>query len=332
MNFLKVESMEITCAGILVADIIRRFKERAEPGRLVTLQDPIELHVGGCAANTGICLAKMGSNVKIVGRIGDDYWGRFVMETLESYPGIDVEGVSLSAGEETATTDIEVEVKTGERTFYHYVGANANFSINDIPDESYDCRVFHMGGYNLVPSITPSDLRKIFSIAHKKGASTSIDLAWSDRVQWSDLKTSMNQIDYYFSNIGEARMVINDQSATAEELSAAIMRMGPRIVVIKMGKSGCHVRTSRIRIDMPADPQFRAVDGTGAGDAFVAGFLFGLGQNWDIGRTTRFANATGGFCVSKAGATKGVPDKEKIIEFIDKNDLSYSMRDWKSQE
>jgi sugar/nucleoside kinase (ribokinase family) len=78
---------------------------------------------------------------------------------------------------------------------------------------------------------------------------------------------------------------------------------------------------------MPSDPQFLPVDGTGAGDAFVAGFLIGIGEGWDVAKTARFANAVGGFCVSKPGATTGVPDRNTVLEFIRDNPLSFIRRD-----
>jgi len=318
--------MRVTCAGILVADIVRRFREKAQPGRLVILEEPITLHVGGCAANTGISLAKMGIPSRIVGKIGDDYWGSYVIESLRRYRLVEVSGVRVDSSRMTATTDIEVDMGTGERTFYHYVGANASFSDEDIADESYVCDIFHLGGYNLVPSITPADLKRIFSRAHDAGASTSIDLAWSDRAEWERIQDAMSEIDYYFSNLDEARMVVGMDGASAQEVSRRIKEMGPRIVAIKMGPDGCHVRTDEEVIDMPADPSFVPVDGTGAGDAFVAGFLLGLEHGWDTAKTTRFANAVGGFCVSKTGATTGVPDKETVLRFIEKNPLSYSRR------
>jgi sugar/nucleoside kinase (ribokinase family) len=318
--------MRVTCAGILVADIVRLYSQRAEPGRLVTLEEPLTLHVGGCAANTGISLAKMGVDVKIVGKLGSDYWGRFIIDTFGGYPNIDVGSVKIDESETTASTDIEVLKESGERTFYHFVGANASFCIDDISEDSYVCDVFHVGGYNLIPSVSPSDLRTIFARAHGKGASTSIDLAWSDRVEWTKLQTAMDQIDFYFSNLDEARMVIDDPEATGEGVSDTIMSMGPDIVGIKMGSKGCLVRTRCEVIEMPADPQFLPVDGTGAGDAFVAGLLIGIGEGWDIGKTARFANAVGGFCVSKPGATTGVPDRNTVLKFIRDNPLSYSRR------
>ena len=318
--------MRVTCAGILVADIVRLYSERAEVGRLVTLEEPITLHVGGCAANTGISLAKMGVRAKIVGKLGRDYWGRFIIETLRSYDNIDVGGVKIDAEETTASTDIEVLKETGERTFYHYVGANASFCKDDISGDSYECDVFHVGGYNLIPSVSPADLRKIFARAHDGGATTSIDLAWSDRVEWTGLRTAMDQIDYYFSNLDEARMVVGDPGATAEGVSETIMSMGPKIVAIKMGSVGCLVRTGSEVIEMPSDPQFLPVDGTGAGDAFVAGFILGIGEGWEIGKTARFANAVGGFCVSRPGATTGVPDRQTVLQFIADNPLHYARR------
>jgi sugar/nucleoside kinase (ribokinase family) len=193
--------------------------------------------------------------------------------------------------------------------------------LEDISDQSYQCDVFHFGGYNLVPAITPDDLRQAFRSAHDHGASTSIDLAWSDKVRWTDLEKALDQVDYYFSNLDEARMVVARPGAAPAEVSQTLMDMGPEIVAIKVGPEGCHVRTKDRVVNMPADPQFQPVDGTGAGDAFVAGFLIGLGSGWEVEKAARFANAVGGFCVSKPGATTGVPDMETVLAFIEENPL-----------
>jgi len=317
-------AMKVTCAGILVADIVRRFSKRAEPGKLVTLSEPITLHVGGCAANTAISLAKMGCQANVVGAIGPDYWGRFLIESLRGYPGINVDGVVVKEGAVTSTTDIEVDMETGERTFYHYVGANSSFLPSDISEWCFDCDVFHIGGYNLIPSITASDLKEIFRRAHAHGAKTSVDLAWSDRANWTELLSAMDEIDLYFSNLDEARMVVGSPSAPPKEVSRRIKDLGPQVVAVKMGPNGCHVRTEDEIVDMPADPRFKAVDGTGAGDAFVAGFILGLGEGWEISKVTRFANTVGGFCVSKPGATDGVPDRRTVLDFIEKNPPEFS--------
>jgi sugar/nucleoside kinase (ribokinase family) len=268
----------------------------------------------------------MGVRSRIAGKLGRDYWGRFVIETLRSYPNINVDGVKIVDDEMTATTDIEVDTATGERTFYHHVGANASFSIHDISEASYGSDIFHVGGYNLIPSIGPSDLSAAYRKAHGAGARTSIDLAWSDRVDWTALTAAIPEIDLYFSNIDEARMVVASPEASADQVSKVIMDLGPEIVAIKLGPKGCHIRTRDEIIDMPADPQFIPVDGTGAGDAFVAGFLMGIGEGWDVAKTTRFANAAGGFCVSKPGATTGVPDRETILAFVEENPLSFTRR------
>src|SRR5436190_5295315 len=114
---------EVVCLGILVADVVGKPVDNwPERGKL-NLVDRMELHTGGCATNTGIALAKIGIDTAVIGKVGDDGFGDFMVSQLQKY-GIQAEGVVRD--KETATSATMVMVHSdGERSFIHYIGANA---------------------------------------------------------------------------------------------------------------------------------------------------------------------------------------------------------------
>src|SRR5262249_30295958 len=99
-----------------------------------------------------------------------------------------------------------------------------------------------------------------------------------------------------------------------EAIAQALLDGGARTVVLKMGESGCYVRTADAAFTVPAY-RVDAVDALGAGDAFAAGFLAGLARGWDLEETARFACAVGAMCVTALGATTGVGSMEETLSF-----------------
>src|SRR5262249_31012651 len=92
---------EVTCVGILVADVVGKPIDRLPERGKLALVERMELHSGGCAANTGIGLAKLGVDTAILGKVGDDGFGDFLVRRFETF-GIDVGGVVRDR--ETATS------------------------------------------------------------------------------------------------------------------------------------------------------------------------------------------------------------------------------------
>src|SRR5690349_21784890 len=96
---------DVVCAGILVADHLCTPMERLPaPGHLVAVER-MHLTIGGCAANVAVGIAKQGVRAGVVGRVGDDYWGRFIREDLAAR-GVDTRPVQVSTAEQTSQTMI----------------------------------------------------------------------------------------------------------------------------------------------------------------------------------------------------------------------------------
>src|SRR5215831_12065915 len=116
---------DVACLGILVADLLGRpIDELPERGRL-GLVDQMTLHIGGCAANTSIDLEKLGVKTAVLGKVGSDGLGDYVVQTLER-AGLDTRGVVKDPEVGTSATMVLVDSQ-GERTFLHHQGANGHY-------------------------------------------------------------------------------------------------------------------------------------------------------------------------------------------------------------
>ncbi len=303
---------EVTCIGVLVADVIVRPVDRwPEPGRLQFVED-IELHSGGPAHTAAVVLAKLGVSSALVGRVGADPFGAFLLDVLRR-DGVE-EHVRRDRDTSTAMTVVAVG-SGGERSFLHHVGANGRLSASDV-DETLlaDSRFLHLGGYFLLPSLEGEAAATLLRRARSVGCRTSVDLAWDAQGRWmSVLAPCLRHLDVLFGNREElARVTGRDDPAA---MAANLRERGVRTVAVKLGEEGAYVEGEAWRGSLPAF-SVETVDTTGAGDAFCAGFLAGLLWGWNLEESARFANAVGATCVTAVGGTAGVRSSEETLAFM----------------
>src|SRR5262249_44761009 len=139
------------------------------------LADRLLLTIGGCAANVAVDLVKLGVNAAVVGRVGDDSFGRIVADMLRERQ-VDVFAVQVKPNGDTSPTPI-VNVAGEDRRFIHTFGANADFRASDIPaDRLARCRVLYMGGYLLMGGVQQEELAAVFAAARRAGVKTVLDV------------------------------------------------------------------------------------------------------------------------------------------------------------
>src|SRR6266540_2854372 len=168
-------TLEVLCAGIIVADhVCTPIAHLPAAGELV-MADGMLLTIGGCAANAAVDLAKMGVRPAIVGRVGNDAFGRFVSDFLRE-AHVDTTNIRISPKADTSQTLI-VNVQGQDRRFIHTFGANREFSAADIPLQLLDeIKVLYLGGYLVMPGVTQDDLVPVFAQARAKGVKTVLDI------------------------------------------------------------------------------------------------------------------------------------------------------------
>jgi len=309
---------EVTCLGILVADVVGKpIDTYPERGRL-NLVERMELHSGGCAANTGVSLAKIGIKTAVIGKVGNDGFGDFLVQVLQKH-GIDTRGVKRDEKEATSATMVMVH-SDGERSFLHYIGANATLRLEDVDmDLVRQSKVLHVAGALVMPGIDGEPTAQLLRRAKEMGVITSFDTVWNANSGWMQtIKPCLPYVDYIIPSIEEAKMLTGKEEP--EDIAQVFLDHGVKVVGLKMGERGCYIRTPEVKLAIPRY-QVQAVDALGAGDAFAAGFLTGVVKGWDLEQTGRFANAVGALCVTALGATTGVRSIEETLEFMQKTPM-----------
>jgi sugar/nucleoside kinase (ribokinase family) len=307
---------DVLCAGIVVADhICTPISHLPAAGELV-LADRLLLTIGGCAANVAVDLGRMGVRARVVGRVGDDVFGRAVGEMLRQQ-GVDIAGLQTSPGVDTSQTLI-VNVAGQDRRFIHTFGANALFSPADIPlDQVSKCRVLYLGGYLLMPQVKPQALAPVFAAARRAGAKTLLDVVTpgpANYLPW--LEELLHQVDVFLPNNHEAELITGEKEPSRQ--AELFHRMGAGTVIITLGGDGAVVVSKDVRLRARAfDVPF--VDGSGGGDAFAAGYIVGLLDCRDPEGCLELASALGASCVQAVGTTTGVFTRSQCEAFLKQN-------------
>jgi len=305
----------VVCLGILVADMVGKpLLSVPDPGRLV-LVDEMGLYTGGCAVNAASALATLGLPVEVIGKVGTDPLGDFVVNAMQER-GIGTRGVRRDVETGTSGTMVMVD-PDGERRFVHYIGANARLTLEDVSMELIqEASIFHIGGSLVLPGIDGEPTAELLHRAQEAGVITFLDTVWDDTGRWMKLlEPSLPYIDYFIPSLPEAQKIVGLNEPG--EVARVLIDRGVGTVVLKMGAEGCLVISSdRDTLRLPAF-EVEVVDATGAGDAFAAGFIAGVWHGWSLEKTARFASAVGGLCVTGIGASGGVRSLSETLEFME---------------
>ena len=142
-----------------------------------------------------------------------------------------------------------------------------------------------------------------------------MDVTWDNEGVWlPKIVTALPFLDYFLPSINETKQLIDESDPTVA--AETFLSMGVKNVVIKLGEEGCYIANQTEKEHIKGYSIPRAVDTTGAGDAFVAGFLTGLSKKWPFKDCAKLGNAVGALAVQKVGATAGVTCFEDAVEIM----------------
>jgi len=276
------------------------------------------LTIGGCAANAAVDLVKMGVKVAVVGRVGSDVFGRIVADLLKEH-GVDVSSLQITDGLDTSQTLI-VNVAGQDRRFIHTFGANGEFSAADIPLERLDrCRVLYLGGYLLMPGMVQEELAPVFARARQKGVKTVLDVATPGPADYLPrLEKLLPHVDVFLPNNHEAELICGEKDSVKQ--AEFFHRLGASTTVITLGSEGAVLVQDNVRLRSGVYP-IDFVDGSGGGDAFDAGFIYGLLHDLPAADCLRLASALGASCVRAIGTTPGVFTRPQCESFMEEHAL-----------
>jgi sugar/nucleoside kinase (ribokinase family) len=276
------------------------------------LVDNVGLVLGSSSATCAAGLTRLGAQVDFLGKVGQDYYGDFVVAQL-SQLGMGTEYVARDQALHTgATVSLAFSF---DRALMTYLGSIQALRLEDIPLAILpNYHHLHVGSYFLQRGLRPGVL-ELFREAHQAGLTVSLDTGHDPEGKWirDGLLTVLTEVDIFLPNEAEACAI-----AGVKKSEAALRDLArrARLVVVKRGPRGAmSLRGGRVLYS----PGFsvRAVDTTGAGDSFDAGFIHAhVLQGLPLDEALAYANACGALCTTGYGGTGTQPSRAQVEAFL----------------
>lgn len=311
VNNSAAREIDVACLGILVLDVFGKPIDRFPAKGISEYFDTLEIHPGGCAYNTGVDAARLGLRVSALGMLGADPFGDLILQAL-GREGVNTAGVCRSPEASTAFSFVMVP-GDGQRRIYHTMGVSKVYGLSDVCRELIaGAKIFHVAGASLMPALDGLPTVELLRFARENGTLTSLDPVV--RAGCADaILPCLPYLDVFLPNCDESVLITG--LSRPEDQFRFYLDAGAGLVGIKLGEKGCLVGNGKetVRLGVYGVP---VLDTCGAGDAFVAGFLYGLLQNWDMRRCALFATATAAFCVRAIGTTTAIPSAKTVLDFM----------------
>jgi sugar/nucleoside kinase (ribokinase family) len=303
--------VDVVCLGILVADAIARPVDELPARGTLALVEEIALRAGGCAVNTASALARFGLHAAVAGKVGADPLGDFLLGVLDAR-GVERTAVIRAEGVPTSATVVLVDT-AGERTFLHLAGANGLLRAEELErDAILRGRALHLAGALVMPELDGEPAAALLAEARARGLMTSLDTVWDATGRWERVLPSLPHVDLFAAGLAEGQAISDEREPVA--VAAWLRERGAGTVALKTGVEGCYVAGADF--EGPVEPvPVTPLDGTGAGDAFVAGFLYGMLAGWPLERAARLANAAGALATTAVGAVEGLRTLDETLVF-----------------
>lgn len=314
--------MDIYSIGEMVIDFIPGEKE----GEYIR-------NAGGAPANVAIAAARNGLETGMCCKVGDDDFGRFLVDTLRKER---VKVICDNLCEEAITTMAFVSLaENGERTFTFARKPGADMFLTPVDVKEKDIEeatIVHAGSCSLSAEPVASATRKALRYGHYQEKIVSFDINYRN-LMWKDEKgkcvEAVHEILPYVDilKISEEELDMVGGEANVEK---TMQENGLTAVVLTLGSEGAKVFFNKNVFEIPGK-KVKAVDATGAGDAFWGAFLSslliqGVKKTSDITeealrKAMEYGNYSGALCVQKKGAISSLPTREEIEELIRSNAL-----------
>lgn len=274
---------------------------------------PVEnmlLSFGGDALNESVVLNRLGADVQLVSKVGCDQAGEQILRFLAA------EGLSLHSIRQCPDWPTSINIvlvdPDGERYFLTSPkGSMRHMTSGDyMPDLPDAANLVCFPGMFVSPQLTIPSMETLFrAVKQKPGRILAVDMTKAKHGETlSDLSGLLPLVDYIFPNEAEIALLTGQPDPFRN--ARLLLDFGVRCAVIKRGKHGCLLANKQGIKEIPAYPVSKAIDTTGAGDAFTAGFLFALLQEMPPEDCALFANAVASCIVESFGSCRGLSSVE----------------------
>lgn len=328
---------KIAFVGSMIVDLVKTIDLWPDKGMLVTIGGT-ERAVGGLVCNTAVDIKTMDESleVKAFGNVGKDEYGDWALDFLKS-KGVDVSSVKRSESKDTSYTDVMTLEGSGERTFFHYRGANAEFTIDDVDLDNLDCDILHLGYLLALDGIDAKDEEygtksaRLLHDVQQKGIKTCIDVVSDQNGRFLEkVEPVLKYCDYIVINEIEGGMLcdITPRNENGELLIDNLRKICHELkakgvsdtAVLHCPELSCAVDSkgefcALNSFDVPKD---YIVGTVGAGDAFCAGMLYSFLKGYDVLKGMQLASCSAVCNLSSKNSVDGARPLDKILEIENK--------------
>lgn len=292
--------------GATNVDILYSGLERlpGEGEELYTKDFSVQL--GGGVPATLINLGRLNIPVKIATQLGEDMFSSFAKLQFEKNG---VLPVNLYEGDGIPLNVTSVMITPSDRTFVTY--GQGEFEADEtMLEEAYEmCR-----GAEIV-IMTPGSFLPVYEKLKEDGTVLVFDCGWDDDLSMEKYGKYLKIADYYTPNRKEALKITGTN--TSEEAAKVLSKYFDK-VLIKLDKDGCLGYENGEFFTVKPIENIKAVDSTGAGDAFLAGFIYGLYHKKTFRESIMLGNVTGGKCVGSVGCLSGYAEEKELLTLLKK--------------
>ncbi|MEM1564515.1 MAG: carbohydrate kinase family protein [Candidatus Bathyarchaeia archaeon] len=261
---------------------------------------------GGSAANTIVGLAKLGCKVGFIGKVANDREGKMLLKDFRM-EGVNTKGIIKAKTGRSGVVMGFVDQK-GERALYVDPGVNDTIRFEEIDlDYASKTKFLHLTSFVGEESFE-SQKKLVESLPEQVKVSLDPGELYA-RKGLQKLKPIISRCFVLMPNAKELALMTGEEDYVAG--AKTLLDAGVKIVAVKLGSRGCYVTNGRENHHIEAF-KVKVVDTTGAGDAFCAGFLYGLINNKSLKDCGRLGNFVASRCITKMGARAGLPRLEEL--------------------
>lgn len=303
----------VLSAGNICHDILIRPVNEFKWGTNTWVDELVE-DMGGNGSNTAYTLGRLGVPVRLMGLVGRDERGDTVLAKLAG-AGVDVSQVGRST--QPTTTTICVTNDKADRLFFQRIGASLEAFAEPTDFTPELCAGFshyHQANLYSLPHLRRHSAEQMRR-ARAAGLTVSVDTGWAADGRWMEiLEPALPNTDLLFVNEDEARMLTGGHTEP-DAIARTLRDHGASDIVLKLGGRGSVLFAGAGKIECPPFP-VEAVDTTGAGDNFAAGFLAAIHRGASLAEAGRIANAAGAVSVTKLGAVRAAKTWDELMGWM----------------
>ena len=303
------EKLQLAGVGLACLDFLALAKQAPAGGTAAIRR--LLLQGGGLTATAAVAMARLGAEVRLLTRVGEDDIGRQVIEGLR-VEGVGLAGSPVIRGAATPCSIVLVDPDAGDRTIYHFPGAGLDRD-RSAPDVSF---------VRSAKAVVVDSFWREAALAAAQAAREAGVPVVADFAPGADVEELAGLVDVFIvpESWAADRGVVRDK----REALRLLHSYGARIAVITAGRSGCWYSAGEEPGHCPAF-EVEVVDTTGAGDVFHGAFAYALARGWELARCVEFAAAVAALKCTQLGGRTGIPSLGQAIDFL----RSHGHLDWR---